>query len=183
MAQAPALILRTLDKHMTGSATLRVMGGASMTLAYGLDRATEDVDLLLNDAEAQFLAENCNFGEALEKTNAELESLGLYISHIWGPEQQILTPQWRTQCRIVSDDLGLKSIRLETLGPLDIIVSKMARADDGDLADMRHLISREQLNQASIEAAVSQALVPEILKEQFELSRPRVLGLASASGV
>lgn len=177
MAKAPALILSTLDKHMGAKGTLRLMGGASLVLAYDLDRATEDVDLLLNDPEAQFLAEECNFGDALEKTNAELEPLGLYVSHIWGPEQQILTPEWRQSCRPVIPDFPLTKLRLETLGPLDIILSKMARADEGDLADMRHLLSHEHLSAEELREAIARAQVPDILREAFELSKPCVLAL------
>ncbi|MFN0061409.1 MAG: nucleotidyl transferase AbiEii/AbiGii toxin family protein [Myxococcaceae bacterium] len=50
---------------MTAPGTIRLMGGAALTLAYGLDRATEDADLLLDDAEAHFLTEHCGFGDAI----------------------------------------------------------------------------------------------------------------------
>ena len=36
MAKAAALILRTLDRHMSNRGALRLMGGASLTLAYAL---------------------------------------------------------------------------------------------------------------------------------------------------
>ncbi|MGQ0508908.1 MAG: DUF6036 family nucleotidyltransferase, partial [Myxococcaceae bacterium] len=151
-----------------------LMGGAALILAYGLDRATEDADLLLDDTEAQFLVEQCNFGEALEATNRELEPLGLYLSHIWGPEQQILTPEWRANCRNVSSPLKLSHLTLQTLGPLDLIVSKLARADDGDWEDMRYLIEHERLTLDAVRNAIARALVPEILAETFEESRLRV---------
>lgn len=177
MASAAALILTVLDKHLRGPANLRLMGGAALTLAYDLDRATEDADLLLDDAEAQFLAEERDFGEALERTNRELEPLGLYISHIWGPEQQILTPEWRSSCRHVPSPPGVQRLTLEALGPLDLIASKLARADDGDLSDIAHLVTHEGLSAAEVEAAIDRALVPPILRDVFERSRPRLSAL------
>jgi hypothetical protein len=45
------LILETLDRHLRGPGTIRLLGGGAMTLAYGMTRTTEDVDLLQDDAE------------------------------------------------------------------------------------------------------------------------------------
>jgi len=180
VAEAAALILRVLDKHLSGPATIRLMGGAALTLAYGLDRATEDADLLLDDAEAQFLVEHCHFGEALERTNKELEPMGLYLSHIWGPEQQILTPQWRETCRQVPRLSGTARLKLEVLSPLDIIVSKLARADDGDWEDMRYLVLHEGLAIDDVINAMKRAQVPDILKETYEQTCPCIEGLLRA---
>jgi hypothetical protein len=177
VAKAAEVILRVLDKHLTGRATLRLMGGAALTLAYGLDRATEDADFLMDDSEAEFLAEHCDLGPALERTNTELEPLGLYVSHLWGPEQQILTPEWRSLCRPVSSLTGLRHAVLETLGPLDVIVSKMARADEGDLDDIRYLLAHERLGGEAVRAAIERALVPQVLRDAFAASRPRVEAL------
>jgi hypothetical protein len=180
MAQAVELILKTLDRYMSQRGTIRLMGGAALTLAYDLDRATEDADLLLDDKEAQFLAEHCDFGTALEKTNRDLEAHKLYVSNIWGPEQQILTPEWRESCRALPNSLGLSNLSLEALGPLDIIVSKMARADNEDLSDISHLLRHEKLQEEQVRAAIARAQVPEILREVFLQSRPRVEALLSS---
>jgi hypothetical protein len=109
VASHARLILETLDKHLAGPAHVRLIGGAALILAYGRGRTTEGADLLLDDSEVQALIEQANFGEALERTNAELEPLGLYLTHTWGPEQQILTPRWREDCRPVP--LGLERLR------------------------------------------------------------------------
>lgn len=178
MAKAAEVILTVLDRHLRQPVHLRLMGGAALTLAYGLDRATEDADFLMDDGEAQFLAEHRDFGRALEEANAELEPLGLYVTNLWGPEQQILTPRWRESCRPVSRP-ELRWITLEALAPLDIIVSKMARADDEDLEDMRYLIRHEQLDAGQIAGAIDSAMVPEILREAFERSRSKIAALAN----
>ncbi len=103
-------------------------------------------------------AEERNLGPALESTNADLEHLGLYISHIWGPEQEILTPEWRENCREVSLS-SARYLRLLALGPLDLIVSKLCRADALDLADIRHVIEHCDLSGEEVRAAMRRASV------------------------
>ena len=78
-------ILCTLARHLTGTAHVRLMGGGALILGYGLDRGTEDIDLLLDDDELRTMVEGADFGLALEATNRELEGDGLYLSHLWGP--------------------------------------------------------------------------------------------------
>jgi hypothetical protein len=101
-------------------------------------------------------------------TNAELEPRGLYLTHIWGPEQQILTPEWRSACRLVSLDPPLSRLRVEVLGPLDLITSKLARGDDADLDDVEHLLRVEHLGAPTVLEAVRRAVVPEVLRDVFE---------------
>ena len=168
-------IIRTLDRHLEGPARIRLMGGAAMILGYAFTRATEDVDLLADDREIEALIEEANLGAALERTNAELAPEGLYLSHIWGPEQQILTPEWRSSCRSLV--LALDRLQLEVLGPLDMILSKACRADDGDLGDIRHLIAHEQLPREIVARAFDRAEVPEVFQEVLPANRDRILGL------
>lgn len=106
----------------------------------------------------------------MEATNRELGPKGLYLTHIWGPEQQILTPQWRDACRPVVG-LPLQHLTVTTLGPLDLIVSKLCRADDLDL------ISHERLSAEAVREAVRQAVVPEVFAEVFPLGRAKLEAL------
>lgn len=174
MEQGAAKILKTLDRHLDAPCRIRLLGGAALILGYGMARSTEDADLLLDDAEAQFLAEERNFSEALEKTNAELESEGLYISHLWGPEQQILTPDWRSGCRRIALP-GMARLEVECLGPLDLITSKLCRADAGDLADIEHLVRVEALTASRVRAAIDSARVPGEFADVFAAHREKVL--------
>lgn len=167
MAQSEAeLILRTLDGFLTGPAQIRLLGGAALVLGYGMPRSTEDADLLEDDRELQALIDEAGFSEAVEATNRALESRGLYLTHIWGPEQQILTRGWREQCRTVQG-LGLARLEVSVLGPLDLIASKLCRADDLDLEDIRYLITHEQLAPEEVRAAMNVAAVPAIFAEVF----------------
>ena len=91
MANPAQVILATLDRHLRGPTPLRLMGGAALILGYGLDRATENAVLPIEQAGLEALVENADFDEALDAANRELEPQGLYLSHVWGPEQQILS--------------------------------------------------------------------------------------------
>lgn len=173
MASAPELILRTLDRHLTGTGTIRLLGGAALILGYERTRTTEDADLLLDDPECQALIDDAGFSSAVELTNQELEPRGLYLTHIWGPEQQILTPSWRAACRPI-EITGLTWLSVTSLGPLDLVTSKLARGDDADLADVDWLIERERLSRDEIEKAVNGAMVPAVLREVFEGARERL---------
>lgn len=144
---------------------IRLLGGAALTLGYGLDRATEDVDLLQDDAEVRALIDTAEFGEAVEATNAELEPRGLYLTHIWGPEQLILAQGWRERCRPLAL-ASLQKLELQVLGPVDLIISKLVRADDGDLRDMEFLLTRHT-TVSEVEALLPSITVPEVFAESW----------------
>lgn len=178
MAGEAIRILRELDGRLSQRCTLRIIGGASLILAYGFDRATEDVDMILDDSEFQFLVDECNWEHAIEETNRILDSSGLYISHIWDPTQQILTPQWRESCKPI-ELIQFKNIQLTTIAPIDIAISKLARFDAGDVADVEYLFMNNWLKAREIESAISTAQVPPILREVFSRNAPKLNSLAA----
>jgi hypothetical protein len=165
VAREAELILQALDRHLEGPGTIRLLGGAALILGYGLDRATEDVDLLQDEAEVRALIETAEFGAALEATNRELEPRGLYLTHIWGPEQLILSSGWRARCRPLTL-ASLQKLRLEVLGPADLLISKLARADDGDLRDMEYLLSTHT-TVAEVESLLPSIVVPDVFAESW----------------
>lgn len=176
MESGPALILRTLDKHLTGQGLIRLFGGAALILAYGRERQTEDADLLLDDAECRALIDGAGFAEAVEATNAELNPRGLYLTHIFGPEQEILAPNWQRRCGPVVLS-GLSRLQVSALGPMDLILTKLGRGDEGDFDDIRFLLETGQVERSSLREGLAQAMVPDILAEAFADSRARLLDL------
>lgn len=176
MESGPALILRTLDRHLTAPGEVRLFGGAAFVLGYGRVRTTDDADLLLDDVECQTLIDSAGFGEAIEATNQELEPRGLYLSHIFGPEQQVLTPTWRAGCRPIVLP-GLLRLSVSCLGPVDLALTKMGRADDADLADLEFLLTTRQLEPKALRRALDVAIVPPEYSELFAAAAPKVLAL------
>lgn len=178
MESGPALILRTLDRFMTGAGEVRLFGGAAFVLGYGRSRTTDDADLLVDYEECRALIDQAGFSEAVEATNRELEPRGLYLTHIFGPEQQVLTPEWRAACRPVPLP-GLTRLRISCLGPVDLALSKLGRGDDEDLADISFLLRSGQLEPGALRDAIGRARVPPEYEETFAAARPKVLELLS----
>ena len=135
-------ILTVLDRHLSGPDEIRLLGGAALILGYGLRRSTEDVDLVLDQEEAEFLVESRDFGAALEATNQELN--------------------W---------------LRVTTLGPMDLVLSKLCRADDRDMDDVRYLIARENLTVEALRDALNRAVVPADFDAVWPGPRARVEAL------
>ena len=176
MESGPAFILKCLDRHLTGPGMVRLFGGAALILCYGRARQTEDADLLLDDAECRALIDGAGFSEALEATNAELNPRGMYLTHIVGPEQEVLAPGWRDRCRRVALE-GLRLLEVWSLGPIDLALTKLGRGDEGDLDDIRYLVESNQLAPRELREAIAEAQVPEELREVFVGARQRVLAL------
>ncbi len=168
------VILAALDRHLRGPAAVRLMGGAALILGYGCERATEGADVLLEQSELEALVERSDFGDALEAANSELEPAGLYLSHIFGPEQQVLTPHWRENCRGIPNAGKWRWLEVFVVGPMDLTVGKLARADEQDLDDIRHLIAHESLSPTAVRHAMREARVPAILAEAFATSCPKL---------
>jgi uncharacterized nucleotidyltransferase DUF6036 len=182
VADGASQILTALDQHLTGPARIRLMGGAALILGYGMPRATEDADLLMDQAEGQALIDEAGLDDAIQATNAQLEPLGLYITHLWGPEQQILTPAWRQNCRPIPGALPLRKIQLEVLGPLDLIVSKLCRADQQDMDDVAYVLRTEKLAPRAVRQAMREAIVPDFFLEVYPRNCAKVEALLPREG-
>lgn len=178
----PLRILQTLDRHLSVPAELTIFGRAA--LALGFDRAlpqfggTHDVDgiLPLNWLEAGDA--NLDFWLAVQATNRELEPDDLYITHLFQEREIILRPDWASH-RVT---LPLQMHRLRVLRPagLDLILTKMARGDAEDLADIRFLLEVEPQTEETLARAFRSARVPPVIEieELFRLAQPKVIALA-----
>jgi hypothetical protein len=181
----PLRILQTLDRHLTAHAELTVFGRAALALGYAGSPATfattQDVDAILPLSWLAATDQNMDFWQAQQRTNAELEPAGLYLTHLFREVEVILTPDWLAH-RV---PLPLELARLKVFRPatLDLILTKMARGDDNDLADIRFLLQREPLTAAQLNAAFKCARVPDMseIQELFRATQPKVLALAGES--
>jgi hypothetical protein len=62
---------------------------------------------------------------------------------------------------------------------IDLVLTKMARADEDDLNDIQFLIRTESLTREQLGAAFARARVPDVpeIQELFNRARPKVLAL------
>ena len=182
----PLHILQTLDRHLTNPAEITIFGRAALALGFQNSPAafatTQDVDAILPLAWLADEDKNLDFWEAQQKTNAELESSGLYITHLFRELEIILTPDWLTRRVRVLLDLG----KLTVFRPatLDLILTKMARGDENDLSDIRFLIQQEVISVEQLRTAFNLARVPDVLeiRELFQAAQPKVREIARSLG-
>jgi hypothetical protein len=182
----PLRILQTLDRHLAGSAEITLFGRAALALGYASSpaafAATQDVDLILPLSWLAAEDENLDFWQAQQRTNAELQPDGLYLTHLFRELELILTPDWLSR-RI---QLPLEFRRLAVFRPatLDLILTKMARGDENDLADIEFLLMREPLSADQLATAFTRARVPDVPEIQalFRAAQPKVLILAKRLG-
>ncbi|MEO8427405.1 MAG: DUF6036 family nucleotidyltransferase, partial [Verrucomicrobiota bacterium] len=112
-----------------------------------------------------------------------LEAEGLYLTHLFRELEVILRPDWLTRrVRIALEFRRLIVFRPSTL---DLILTKLARADENDMADIGFLLRQEPLNGEQLRAAFSRARVPDVseIQDLFRAAQPKVLALVKTEGL
>jgi hypothetical protein len=177
----PLRILRTLDQHLTAPDELTLFGRSALALGYTQAPAhfhsTRDVDGILPLAWLQPPDEHQDFWNAVQRTNAQLDPDGLYLTHLFRELDVILQADWIS--RRLRLELGLPKLAVFRPATIDLILTKMARADEDDLQDIRFLLMQEPLTQNQLERAFARARVPDVpeIQELFNRARPKVLAL------
>jgi hypothetical protein len=179
----PLRILRALDQHLTLPAELTLFGRSALALGYSQSssqfHSTQDVDGILPLAWLQPPDTHEDFWQAVQRTNVELEPDGLYLTHLFRETDIILQPDWlKSRLRL---EVGLLKLVVFRPATIDLILTKMARADADDLQDIRFLLQQEPLTQRQLETAFARARVPEVpeIQELFHRAQPKVLELAA----
>lgn len=180
----PLRILQTLDRHLTRPAEITIFGRAALALGFSNSSATfattRDVDAILPLSWLEANDENLDFWQAQQKTNAELEPSGLYITHLFRELEIILQPDWLT--RRVHVPVEFSKLAVFRPGALDLILTKMARGDENDLSDIFFLLGQEAISAKQLEDAFRHARVPDVaeIRELFQAAQPKVLALAQS---
>ena len=181
----PLHILQTLDRHLSAPAEITLFGRAALALGFPNSptafATTKDVDAILPLSWLEAEDQNQDFWQAQQKTNAELEPSGLYITHLFRELEIILTPDWLT--RRVRVPLELPKLTVFRPATLDLILTKMARGDENDLTDIRFLLQQESLSAEQLRTAFAQTRVPDVpeIRELFRAAQSKVLLLSQAN--
>lgn len=181
----PLRILTTLDQNLASSAEFTLFGRAALALGYAQAptyfQNTQDVDGILPMAWLQPPDEHQDFWHAVQRTNAELESDGLYLTHLFREIDVILQPDWIS--RRLRLDPGLPKLTVFRPATIDLILTKMARGDEDDLQDIQFLLQQDSLTSNQLEIAFGNARVPDVpeIRELFHRACPKVLALSEAN--
>ena len=177
----PLRILQTLDRHLAGRAEITLFGRAALALGYPSSpaafAATHDVDAILSLGWLAAEAQNLDFWEAQQRANLELDPEGLYLTHLFRELEVILTPDWSS--RRVRIQVELQRLTVFRPATLDLILTKMARGDENDLADIAFLLARAPMTTGQLQEAFQKARVPDVPEIQalFRATQPKVLAL------
>jgi hypothetical protein len=177
----PRRILAALDRHLATPAEITLFGRSALALGYRQAPVhfhnTQDVDAILPLAWLEAPGRQEDFWQAVQLTNAELEPDGLYLTHLFREVDVILQPDWFN--RRLRLDTGLRKLAVFRPATIDLILTKMARADEDDLQDIRFLLQQEPLTRDQLEAAFARARLPDLpeIQELFNRARPKVLAL------
>lgn len=133
LADNPTLILQTLDTRLNHEVELTLIGKSALWLGfdnppteYGV---TQDVDAVVPKQQSDQMNEDLAFWDALTAANADLQELGIYLTHIFEEWQIILRRDWFIH-RVAIPRPRLQHIRLYRPATVDLILSKMMRGDD-----------------------------------------------------
>jgi hypothetical protein len=109
------------------------------------------VDGILPLAWLQPPDEHEDFWQAVQRTNIELEPDGLYLTHLFRELDVILQPDWiNRRLRLV---VGLQKLAVFRPATIDLILTKMARADEDDLQDIQFLLQQESITREQLTTA------------------------------
>ncbi len=177
----PLRILQTLDGYLTAPAELCLFGRAALALGYSPHpaafTATEDVDVILPLSWLSAGDGNLDFWEAQQRTNQRLEAEGLYLTHLFREIDVILRPDW--YAHRVSIPASFDRLTVFRPATLDLILTKMARGDENDLADIGFLLNCERISASELRTAFALARVPDLSETHalFLAAQSKVLSL------
>jgi hypothetical protein len=138
---------------------------------------TLDVDGILPLAWLRPPNQHEDFWQAVQQTNVELQSEGLYLTHLFRETDVILQPDWLEHRQLL--ELGLQKLIVYRPATIDLILTKMARADEDDLQDIQFLLRQEYFDKHQLETAFARARVPGVpeIQELFNRAVPKVMAL------
>ncbi|HVP47151.1 MAG TPA: DUF6036 family nucleotidyltransferase [Bryobacteraceae bacterium] len=156
--------LAEVDSKLDDMVHLACIGGFVLTVHYGLDRQTSDIDFLAVGMPRALIA-------LLEKLAGKESSLrkkyGVYLDPV-GPGIVDLPCDYRTRL----DELFLSTyshLRLQALDPYDLLLSRLKRNDKRDRDDVEHLAVKVPLESGALRQRYERELQPHLYRhEQFD---------------
>jgi hypothetical protein len=179
----PGRILQTLDSYLQKETRVVLFGRAALALGFSTpDQAfgtTHDVDAILPSVEMARIEADGQFWDAIEKTNKDLESRGLYLSHLFTDRQVVLTPDWLEKIvGIQSQDY--RFLRLSRPSSIDLVLTKMMRNDREDREDIQFILRSDPIDPRRFIESFKTARLPDIpeIRATFTKMQADVLGFA-----
>ena len=173
-ARRLADFLRRVDQHFGGEVTIKVYGSAAVAFYTAATShsgyMTEDIDV----GDPGSLPSGLQIATNLAKQEGpEIDF------HFRPPGLWLAAGNWPKYCVDISRELGTKSLSVELMHPIDLIISKMIRWNERDAEDVSLIrgtlaidvgMFARRLNQAVLDSMVTdwdKKALGEILEELF----------------
>jgi hypothetical protein len=139
-------LISEIDSHLTKEISVYAVGGTAMTLL-NLKASTKDIDFNLKHEDLE------EFKKALAKT------IHGYRIDIYA-DGSIFTQQLPQdyEARAIKIETKLKNIKLYSIHPLDIVITKIGRLNERDWEDIQDCIKKYGLNKKQIEKRGKQVI-------------------------
>ena len=180
MTDNPTEVLLALDRELDHKVPLVLYGRAALCLGYSANPGdygtTQDVDGIITLSQLPDLMNDGAFWAALERANQNLESRGLYITHLFSEDQVFLRPDWEQHIVPVNRP-PTRWLRLYRPHAVDLILTKMMRGNDPqDMDDVVFLARHEGVTSEQMETAFACVRMPDVqeLRDAFERALPMV---------
>ena len=123
--------LQELDELATETVRMDCIGGFVVTMLYGLDRTTADVDVL--EIAPRSMAEA--FSDVAMLGGPLFQKYGVYLDRV-----TVVQPPYEYESRLQEMFPGVfRHLRLMALDPYDLALTKLERNIERDRNDVRHL--------------------------------------------
>ena len=144
----PLRILQAVDSRLHQPVELYLYGRAAVALGFKdppkSASQTLDVDGIIPRGTDHQYGPDAEWWEAIQGANEQLESEGLYLTHLFDEAQVILRPNWREHA-LALEIPGLRFIAPKRPATIDLILTKMMRGpgDIEDMTDVQFYLERE----------------------------------------
>jgi len=132
------IFLEAVDRNLSHPFIVKIMGGSSIVLAYGIDRSTKDIDTF----ETKLRPLRRAFERAREETGLKVD-----VSDSSGKVGDVPEHSDRRMIRVLPE---LSKLHLLALEAHDAALSKALRGDDRDIAALRQLHEQVGLDMGTL---------------------------------
>ena len=139
--------LESVDKHLSVSRSIVLIGGAAAALAYGITRVTTDIDTIGAIAELEGVLRSARLDTGLD---VPFQSVGIFDA------------PYHYEDRLIPLDLQLEKLQVIVPERHDLALMKVVRGQDNDLEAIQQMAERVGLDEATLVDRFKNEMTPAI---------------------
>ena len=127
--------LESLDRHLPGPRRVNLIGGAAASLAYGVSRATTDIDTIGDIAD---LEEALRLARLETGLNVPFQSVGIWDA------------PYHYEDRLTRLEMGFEKLQIVVPEKHDLVLMKVVRGQDNDREAIQQMADRVGLDRLTL---------------------------------